>query len=321
MSNTDGGPPSVGAAPSGRPGYLHRDATTGSLPWGVVLLAHGSQRGTSRAECSCSWASVTPEWCQDCPSTAPGLQEAARRLQAVLGTDRARVLLSCLEFIEPHPDQAMHIMSSQGLQRVVVMPYLLGHGKHATLELEEVLEALRAQLPGLQLYLTEGLGADPRLADMVVERVGCLGGNDGFQPRPYSGNHRIGVLLVKAGTKTQYDDCQWLEELGQMVETRLGPGYAVGVAQSHYGDPTMDAATARLVEECQTSSLICVPYLFFPGLILKRNVLGGLDRLKQRYPDVPMAVTPPLGVDDRLVAVAADRIGEVWTREGATRLQ
>ena len=50
-------------------------------------------------------------------------------------------------------------------------------------------------------------------------------------------------------------------------------------------------------------------------MILKRNVLGGLARLRQEYPEVPMVVAPPLGVDDRLVAVAADRVREVWSRQ------
>jgi sirohydrochlorin ferrochelatase len=199
------------------------------------------------------------------------------------------------------------------------MPYLLGHGKHATLELDEMLDGVRAELLGLQIYLAEGLGADPRLADMVVERVNAVGAY-GDTPLPQGrASHPIGVLLVKAGTKTQYDDCQWLEELGQMVEARLGTGYAVAIAQSHYGDPTMEAATAHLVQARQASSLVCVPYLFFPGMILRRNILGGLDRLKRQYPHLSVKVAPPLGADDRLVAVAADRIREIWARDEYAR--
>jgi sirohydrochlorin ferrochelatase len=40
-----------------------------------------------------------------------------------------------------------------------------------------------------------------------------------------------------------------------------------------------------------------------------------MHRLQEKYPDISMTVTPPLGVDDRLVAVAADRVREVWARE------
>ena len=298
-------------------------------PWAVVLLCHGSQRGTTPQECSCAWkagqagdrdgasrdGNETPDWCRNCPSTPQGLQDAAGRLERELGPENARVILSCLEFIQPHPDQAVRSLVEQGFRQMVLMPYLLGHGKHATLELEEVLADLKAQSPQAQLYMSEGLGADGRLADLVVERIQDL--NHPVPSRLDQTNRPAGVLLVKAGTKTQYDDCLWMKDLGQMVENRLGTRYAVDVAQSHYGDPTMDDAASSLVETRQVGSITCVPYLFFPGLILQRNVLGGLARLEERYPEIPMAATPPLGVDDRLVSVAADRIREVWQRQAA----
>ncbi|MDA0734221.1 MAG: hypothetical protein O2909_08190 [Chloroflexi bacterium] len=293
------------------------NSSAGNPRWGVILLCHGSQRGTSKAECSCAWVADSgaaengspPAWCRNCPSTPQGLSDASQRLQEALGESEAQVLLSCLEFIQPHPDQAVQILADQGLQQLVIMPYLLGNGKHATEEMEEVLGDLRANLPQVQLELTQGLGVDPRMADLVVERVHNL---DGVAPAPVVGKGDVGVMLVKAGTKTQYDDCLWMQELGQMVEQRLGMGYAVEVAQSHYGDPTMPAAAAKLVEERRVSSVIFVPYLFFPGLILQRNVLGGMKELQEKYPKMAMHVTPPLGVDDRVVAVAADRVREVW---------
>ena len=255
-----------------------------------------------------------PAWCRRCPSTPQGLGEIARRLPYALEfpatAERPPVLLSCLEFIEPHPEEAVRLLSAQGVGNVVVMPYLLGNGKHATIEMDEMLDEVRARIPQVRLHLADGLGADARIADLVVERIGDLGT---AAPLPAPGR-KVGILLVKAGTRTQYDDCQWLAELGRMVENRLGVGYAVAVAQSHYGDPTMEFAAARLVAERGVSAIIGVPYIFFPGLILTRNVLGTMDKLQSQYPGVTMAVAPPLGVDDRLVAVAADRIREIQNR-------
>jgi sirohydrochlorin ferrochelatase len=284
--------------------------TVNTSKWGVVLLAHGSQRGASKLECSCAWReTATPPWCQDCPSTPEGLRQAAQRLQSALGIDQGQMVLSCLEFIEPHPDQAVKLLSERGFNRVVVMPFLLGQGKHATVELHEILDEIRGQSPELQLHLAEGLGADPKLADLIVQQIKAV---EGPTPPAHSSDRPSGILVVKAGTKSEYDDCQWLEELGALVEGQLGHGYAVAVAQSHYGDPTMDDAAAKLVESRRVSSILCVPYLFFPGMILRRNVLGGLDQIQQRYPDVSVAVTPPLGIDDRVVAVTADRVRRAW---------
>ena len=275
--------------------------------WGVVLLCHGSQRGASRDECSCAWAADGarfPAWCLGCPNTPVGLREAARRLSESLSDDAEQVIVSCLEFLPPHPPEAVSILAEAGLNRVIIAPYLLGNGKHATLEMEEVLEDIAAQAPGVEVRLADGLGADLRIAGLIRDRIAALPDHT----REPAGDGPVGILLVKAGTQTRYDDCLWLKELGSWVERDLGDGYAVAVAQSHYGDPTMADATAELVNERGVGSIICAPYIFFPGLILRRNVLGTMRQLQEEYPDIPMSVAPPLGVDDRLVAVASDRV-------------
>ena len=279
--------------------------------WGVILLGHGSQRGTSKAECSCAWLQKdTPEWCQDCPSTPTGLRQAADRLQEMLEIDKSQMLLSCLEFIEPFPPEAVKILGDRGFHQVVVAPFLLGNGKHATLEMDEIIEDVQSRLPGVKLHLAAGLGTDPNLAELVVQRVREL------EESADTGGTAAGlkgILIVKAGTKTEYDDCIWLEELGQLVEARLGADYVVAVAQSHYGDPTMEAAAAKLIETGGVSSIMCVPYLFFPGIILQRNVIGGMEQIRDRYPNLIVSITPPLGVGDKIVAITADRIRQVWS--------
>lgn len=282
--------------------------------WGVILLGHGSQRGTSKAECSCAWSkSESPEWCQECPSTPDGLRQAASRLQGMLEIDDSQMVLSCLEFIEPFPHEAVKILNDRGYDRVVMAPFLLGNGKHATLEMNEIIEEVRGQLPDIQLHLAGGLGMDSKLAELVVQRVkGLEASSEHSGTDQGTGPH--GILLVKAGTKTEYDDCVWLEELGQLIEDKLGDNYAVAVSQSHYGDPTMDTAATKLAETRGVSSIICVPYIFFPGIILQRNVIGGLEEIKERYPHIAVSMTPPLGVDDRIMSIAADRVRQVWSQ-------
>lgn len=275
--------------------------------WGVVLLCHGSQRGASRDECSCAWAADGarfPAWCLGCPNTPVGLRQAGERLAQSLGEDAEQVIVSCLEFLPPHPPEAVSILADAGLDRVVIAPYLLGNGKHATLEMDEVLADIAAESPGVELRLAQGLGADSRIADLVRERIAALP----THPAPDGDGRPVGIMLVKAGTQTRYDDCLWLKELGTWVERDLGQGYAVSVAQSHYGDPTMESAAAELIDGRGVGSIICAPYLFFPGLILQRNVMGTMNRLQETYPNIPMSVAPPLGVDDRLVQVASDRV-------------
>ena len=210
----------IGLGVAGRVAMTNSPGVDSGGRWGLVLLAHGSQRGATRDECSCGWRELsTPAWCLHCPSTPDGLRQAARRVQDLLGVDNEQIVLSCLEFIQPFPDEAVKLLYRRGFQKVVVMPFLLGSGKHATMELDEFLDDVRGQLPGMELRLADGLGADPRLAELVAQRVRGLEGGAAT-----NGGLPKGVLLVKAGTKTQYDDCIWLEELGGMVEKTPGLG-------------------------------------------------------------------------------------------------
>lgn len=178
-----------------------------------------------------------------------------------------------------------------------------------------MLDDIAAAAPGVSVHLADGLGADDRIAELVRARIAALPADAARAV----GGRPVGILVVKAGTQTRYDDCVWLKELGGWIERDLGGDFAVAVAQSHYGDPTMEDAAGELVDGRGVGSLICVPYLFFPGLILQRNVLGTMRQLQEAYPALPMWVAPPLGVDDRLVAVAGDRVREAQRRQDVVR--
>ena len=251
--------------------------------WGVVLLAHGSQRGND---------------------TIDGLREMVRRLQERLGKRGATVKMACLEFIQPDLPQAVAGLVSEGCTDITVMPFLLGQGTHTTDDLEEEIGKSLEAHPQARIKASDVFGSDPALVEIVARRV--LG--QGTSLNGKSADAPTGVMLVKAGTRSQAEDHLWLYKMGGMLEERLGAGYAVAVAQSHFGSPTMEEAAAQLVEEQGVAAVTCVPYIFFPGLILTRNIIGGLEELGQKYPNVGFDVTPTLGVEDTLVELTARRI-------------
>jgi sirohydrochlorin ferrochelatase len=262
--------------------HSHASERTAGHPWGVVLLAHGSQRGSH---------------------TIDGLRDIVGQLQSRIDSDEARVVMACLEFIEPNLVQAVCSLADEGHECIAVMPFLLGQGTHATEDLSEEISKALTERPGLLIHATPPLGAAPALIDIVVDRVKAAsasvnGASSGAK----------GVLMVKAGTRHEREDHQWFFEMGKRLEAKLGNGYAVDVAQSHFGEPSMESAVSRLISERGVSSVICVPYLFFPGLILTRNIEGGIDELGKSYPDVFFSITPTLGIDDRLVNLTARRI-------------
>ena len=218
---------------------LGSDGDTNNRGWGVVLLAHGSQRGTH---------------------TIDGLREMVRRLQARLGEENARVRMACLEFIQPDLPNAVAGLVSEGCTDITVMPFLLGQGTHTTDDLEEEIARSLEVSPQARIKASDVFGPDPALVEIVVERVQ----SNGVLLNGRSGNEPNGVMLVKAGTRSQAENHLWLFEMGKMLEERLGEGYAVAVAQSHFGSPTMEEAAAELVEKRGVSAVTCVPVYLLP---------------------------------------------------------
>ena len=288
------------------PAKGEKNGAAPSAGWGVVLLAHGSQRGTD---------------------TIDGLREMALRLQARLGTDGAKVRMACLEFIQPDLPSAVADLVADGCTDITVMPFLLGQGTHTNDDLAEEMERALAACPQIRIKASDVFGADPALVEIVMQRVreqargqsweqareqasgqaAPLNGANGNLPNTPN-NAPAGVLLVKAGTRSPAEDHLWLFSMGRMLEERLGAGYAVAVAQSHFGSPTMEEAAADLVERRGAASVTCVPYIFFPGLILTRNIIGGVKDLERKYSGVRFEVTPTLGIEDGLVELTAQRI-------------
>ncbi|MYC07575.1 MAG: sirohydrochlorin chelatase [Chloroflexi bacterium] len=267
-----------------------RNGASPGAGWGVVLLAHGSQRGNH---------------------TIDGLREMVRRLQSHLGEDNAKVRMACMEFIQPDLPKAVAGLVADGCTDITVMPFLLGQGTHSTEDLAEGIERSLEEYPHIRIKATAVFGADPALVEIIRQRVQAQvaqrNGSAGSITTGTTGAP-MGVMLVKAGTRSQAEDHLWLYEMGRMLEEQLGAGFAVAVAQSHFGPPTMEEAVADLVERQGAASVTCVPYIFFPGLILTRNIVGGVKTLERKYPGVGFAVTPTLGVDDGLVELTARRI-------------
>src|SRR4051812_6373724 len=95
----------------------------------IVLLGHGSRRGSA---------------------TDLGLREVARRLSNHF-PDGPSVVLAFFEFLQPSLPEAIRGLAAQGTRGVVVLPYFLFDGKEITVEIPEVLETLRHDLPGVTI--------------------------------------------------------------------------------------------------------------------------------------------------------------------------
>lgn len=275
---------------------------------GIIVLAHGSRRGFTKDECSCTLVpngnyTCTDDipWCLECPDTAKGVSELRDMIQDKINNDNVTVMSSFLEFLEPDPFEAVDQLTSAGVNNIVIFPFLLGNGKHATLEMEELKEDLCSKHPEIILNITEGIGADFRLASVIKDRANVVLENSVT-------NETQGIIIVKAGTKTEYDDCLWLNDLSLEVQKQLNESYVITYAQSHFGLPEIDERTNYLIEQYGVTRITFVPYVFFPGLILQRNIMGSINKYQQLFPDIEFALCPPLGITSELCDIAVDRV-------------
>ena len=80
-----------------------------------------------------------------------------------------------MELAEPSLATAFGRCVAAGATTIAVAPYFLGPGRHWDRDIPALAEAAAADHPGVRWVVTRPLGPDPRLLDLVAERVArCL---------------------------------------------------------------------------------------------------------------------------------------------------
>jgi len=114
---------------------------------GLLLIGHGSRRS-----------------------------EANTMLAAVADAVRQRldwhaVEAAYLELARPTIAEGFKILVREGCTRIVVHPYFLYPGNHTFADIPRELERLAAEHPEIHWSITEPLNFDPRIVDVVIDRV------------------------------------------------------------------------------------------------------------------------------------------------------
>lgn len=107
-----------------------------------------------------------------------GSREAAanRQLSAVAAALRRRlpgwrVATAHLSIAAPGVPAAIAACVAAGAREVVVVPYFLGPGRHASRDVPQLARAARASHPGVRIRVAAALGVHPGIVAAVLERV------------------------------------------------------------------------------------------------------------------------------------------------------
>lgn len=76
-----------------------------------------------------------------------------------------------MELAEPTLEQAFEACVSQGAERVVVHPYFLSPGRHSQSDIPRMTRAAAERYPEVETRLTDPLGVDERMIDVVMTRA------------------------------------------------------------------------------------------------------------------------------------------------------
>lgn len=76
-----------------------------------------------------------------------------------------------MDLAEPSIEQAFARCVRRGASFVVVHPYFLAPGRHSTKDIPRMAEEAAAKYPHVGYCITEPLGLDPRMIEIVMRRV------------------------------------------------------------------------------------------------------------------------------------------------------
>ncbi|MDN5347351.1 MAG: hypothetical protein PWP65_915 [Clostridia bacterium] len=114
---------------------------------GIILLGHGSR----------------------IPAANEGLRQLAAQVQQRLGG--LQVEACYMMRSRPTLAEGIDSLAIKGAKEVVVVPLFLFNGLHVQRDIPEELERLRFNYPDLKIIYAANLGADSRIADIIIERI------------------------------------------------------------------------------------------------------------------------------------------------------
>jgi sirohydrochlorin ferrochelatase len=117
----------------------------------VVLVDHGSRERAANAQ----------------------LARIARALRRRLAG--RRVAVAHLSLVAPGVAEAVAACVARGAREVVVVPYFLAPGRHATRDVPRLAREAAARHPGVRVRVAAALGVHSGLVDAVCDRVRSAG--------------------------------------------------------------------------------------------------------------------------------------------------
>jgi sirohydrochlorin ferrochelatase len=113
----------------------------------LLLIDHGSTR-------------------QDANALLPKVARLVKEM-----SDFEIVCYAHMELAEPTIQQGFDACVAGGAAEVIVHPYFLGPGRHSISDIPSMVAEAAAKYPRVSYRLTEPLGLDPKIGELILQRV------------------------------------------------------------------------------------------------------------------------------------------------------
>lgn len=213
-----------------------------------------------------------------------------------------------IELAQPSFDASLARLGETGAPRVVVVPLFLFTAGHVKNDIPMALDRARHKYPHTSFHAARALGVDLRLIELLERRV------QGVAALALEEAKKTAVVVVGRGSSDPDANGDFYKLVRLFGE---GRGYAHVL-------PTFIGITRPLVEETlelvartRPERLIVAPYMLFDGR-LTAKLEGQVQKFRDCYPWIQVAVTQPPGPDPLLFRILDERVRE--TLEGETSL-
>jgi len=122
------------------------------------------------------------------------------------------------------------------------------------------------------------------------------------------------IILIGHGSPKK--DANTIDIVGNLLHKAIHPDCqdnCVRAAYLEFGRPAIPEAIRQCVEGGATK-IIAHPYFLSSGMHVTKDIPEIIDEARNRYPDVEMVYTEPLGIHDKLVQIVIERIQSVRFR-------
>lgn len=82
------------------------------------------------------------------------------------------VAVSHMELAKPTIEDGINELLQNHVDHIIVHPYMLGPGKHASKDIPRMIDELKHLFPTITFHITEPLGVDIALAQLILKRAG-----------------------------------------------------------------------------------------------------------------------------------------------------